>query len=124
MRNILPQDATLCTSAPSTTSQNKPSGFSPGKAVIRSINPSALLLQAVDFDPHSLRNILPQAAAIVHERLQRGDRLYVHCTAGLGRAPAVCIAYLYWFQGMTLDAVSPACCAVAAVWLYMQKCVC
>lgn len=22
--------------------------------------------------------------------------MYVHCTAGLGRAPAVCIAWLYW----------------------------
>ena len=85
--------------------------------------PPALLLQAVDFDPHSLRNILPQAAAIVHDRLQRGDRLYVHCTAGLGRAPAVCIAYLYWFQGMTLDAVSPCLmcsdsCLLAAQWLW------
>jgi hypothetical protein len=25
-----------------------------------------------------------------------GRRVYVHCTAGLGRAPAACIAYLYW----------------------------
>lgn len=24
-------------------------------------------------------------------------RVYVHCTAGLGRAPAVCIGWLYWF---------------------------
>lgn len=24
-------------------------------------------------------------------------RVYVHCTAGLGRAPAVCIAWLYWY---------------------------
>jgi hypothetical protein len=23
--------------------------------------------------------------------------VYVHCTAGLGRAPAVCIAWLYWY---------------------------
>jgi len=22
--------------------------------------------------------------------------VYVHCTAGLGRAPAACIAFLYW----------------------------
>ena len=26
-----------------------------------------------------------------------GHRVYVHCTAGLGRAPAVCIAYVHWF---------------------------
>ena len=32
-----------------------------------------------------------------------GTRVYVHCTAGLGRAPAVCIAYLYWWCGMDLD---------------------
>lgn len=33
-------------------------------------------------------------------------RVYVHCTAGLGRAPAVCIAYIYWFSnsGIHLDA--------------------
>jgi hypothetical protein len=23
--------------------------------------------------------------------------VYVHCTAGLGRAPAVCIGWLYWY---------------------------
>ena len=34
-----------------------------------------------------------------------GGRAYVHCTAGLGRAPAVAIAYLYWFdpRGLSLD---------------------
>ena len=34
------------------------------------------------------------------------DRVYVHCTAGLGRAPAVCIAYMFWFKDMGLDEVS------------------
>lgn len=32
-------------------------------------------------------------------------RVYVHCTAGLGRAPAVVIAYLFWFKDMGLDEV-------------------
>eukprot|EP00877_Chromochloris_zofingiensis_P003265 jgi/Chrzof1/1293/Cz10g01150.t1 len=60
---------------------------------------------ARDFDPHSLRNTMPRAVKAVAESLQKGDRVYVHCTAGLGRAPAVCIAYLYWFHpdGMNLD---------------------
>ena len=31
------------------------------------------------------------------------SRVYVHCTAGLGRAPAVCIAYMYWFGARDLD---------------------
>ena len=33
----------------------------------------------------------------------REGLVYVHCTAGLGRAPAVCIAYMYWFLDMSLD---------------------
>eukprot|EP00798_Chlamydomonas_sp_ICE-L_P005012 gene5012-34797_t len=52
---------------------------------------------AKDFDPHSLRKTLPAATQAVHEHLKEGGRVYVHCTAGLGRAPAVCIAYNYWF---------------------------
>ena len=28
--------------------------------------------------------------------------MYVHCTAGLGRAPAISIAYMYWILGMNL----------------------
>jgi protein-tyrosine phosphatase len=30
-------------------------------------------------------------------------RVYVHCTAGLGRAPAVAIAYLFWFSDMNVS---------------------
>ncbi|CAN1788693.1 Phosphoglucan phosphatase LSF2, chloroplastic [Linum perenne] len=30
-------------------------------------------------------------------------RVYVHCTAGLGRAPAVIIAYMFWFCDMNLN---------------------
>lgn len=29
-----------------------------------------------------------------------GAKVYVHCTAGLGRSPAVAIASLYWFTSM------------------------
>jgi protein-tyrosine phosphatase len=29
--------------------------------------------------------------------------VYVHCTAGLGRSPAVAIASLYWFTDLQLD---------------------
>jgi len=55
-----------------------------------------------DFDPHSLRRVLPSAVRSLHEELAKGGRVYVHCTAGLGRAPAVGIAYLYWFGGLEL----------------------
>ena len=73
-----------------------------------------MLLQAKDFDPHSLRLVLPTAVAHIHATIQHGGKAYVHCTAGLGRAPAACIAYLFWFNDMDLPEVSlnllvPAC---------------
>lgn len=58
---------------------------------------------ARDFDPNSLRATLPAAVASLDDAQQHNHRVYVHCTAGLGRAPAVVIAYLYWFLGFTLD---------------------
>jgi hypothetical protein len=64
-----------------------------------------LRVPAADFDPHSLRRALPAAvAALQRARAGAGGRpVYLHCTAGLGRAPAVAIAALYWFGGMQLD---------------------
>lgn len=32
-----------------------------------------------------------------------GRKVYVHCTAGLGRSPAVAIAALFWFTHLQLD---------------------
>ena len=61
---------------------------------------------AVDFDPHSLRNVLPNAVREL-ERMRQTDgksgTTYVHCTAGLGRAPATVIAWIYWCTSMDLD---------------------
>ncbi|KAK2079902.1 hypothetical protein QBZ16_002297 [Prototheca wickerhamii] len=50
----------------------------------------------VDFDAGSLRSTLPLAVARLLSLVRAGKRVYLHCTAGLGRAPAVCIAALYW----------------------------
>ncbi len=63
------------------------------------------LVQAQDFDPDSLRATIPSAVRSVQQALGRGERVYVHCTAGLGRAPGVCIAHIFWFQEKTLDEV-------------------
>ncbi|BAT15575.1 phosphoglucan phosphatase LSF2, chloroplastic [Oryza sativa Japonica Group] len=58
---------------------------------------------AVDFDPDSLRTQLPKAVASLEWAISEGKgRVYVHCTAGLGRAPAVAIAYMFWFENMNL----------------------
>ncbi|GAU24453.1 hypothetical protein TSUD_319300 [Trifolium subterraneum] len=60
---------------------------------------------AVDFDPNSLRSALPKAVSSLEWAISEGKgRVYVHCTAGLGRAPAVAIAYLFWFSDMNLNA--------------------
>lgn len=58
---------------------------------------------AVDFDPHSLRKTLPTAVAAMEKARLCSGKVYVHCTAGLGRSPAVAIAALYWFTNMSLD---------------------
>ncbi|XP_047963845.1 phosphoglucan phosphatase LSF2, chloroplastic [Salvia hispanica] len=59
---------------------------------------------AKDFDPDSLRNGLPKAVSSLEWAISEGKgRVYVHCTAGLGRAPAVAIAYMFWFCNMDLD---------------------
>lgn len=51
----------------------------------------------MDFDKDSLRASLPRTVGHIARALQAGCCTYVHCTAGLGRAPASCIAYMYWF---------------------------
>ncbi|KAI3430632.1 hypothetical protein D9Q98_005225 [Chlorella vulgaris] len=58
---------------------------------------------AVDFSPHSLRDTLPRAVREQELARAAGGKVYVHCTAGLGRSPAVAIASLYWFTDMQLD---------------------
>ncbi|XP_021713657.1 phosphoglucan phosphatase LSF2, chloroplastic-like [Chenopodium quinoa] len=58
---------------------------------------------AKDFDPDSLRTMLPRAVSSLEWAISEGKgRVYVHCTAGLGRAPAVAITYMFWFCGMNL----------------------
>ena len=49
--------------------------------------------------------VLPTAVSHINQALGQGGRAYVHCTAGLGRAPAACIAFLYWYHEMQLPEV-------------------
>lgn len=63
----------------------------------------AKCFQARDFDPDSLRKGLPKAVSLLQWAVSDGKgRVYVHCTAGLGRAPAVAIAYIFWFCNMNV----------------------
>jgi protein-tyrosine phosphatase len=56
-----------------------------------------------DFDPYDLRLRLPVVVATLYKAAKKNGRIsYVHCTAGLGRAPAVALAYMYWIRGYDL----------------------
>ncbi|MCD7454536.1 Phosphoglucan phosphatase lsf2, chloroplastic [Datura stramonium] len=53
---------------------------------------------------YSLRGVLPKAFSSLEWAISEGkERVYVHCTAGLGRNPAISIAYIFWFCGMDLN---------------------
>ena len=56
---------------------------------------------ARDFDEDDLRQNLPQCVAALDQLLTAGNTVYVHCTAGMGRAPSTVIAYLVWREHWT-----------------------
>ena len=56
-----------------------------------------------DFDiPDQQRN-LAQAVRALADLQTNGHRTYVHCTAGLGRAPLTVLSYLVWIEGLLPD---------------------
>ncbi|GFR41929.1 hypothetical protein Agub_g2722 [Astrephomene gubernaculifera] len=58
-----------------------------------------------DFDPFDLRRKLPKAVTrLAREHNPTTGTVYIHCTAGLGRAPATALAYMFWLRGFQLDA--------------------
>jgi hypothetical protein len=56
-----------------------------------------------DFDPVDQRDRLPDAVAALRRLLADGHRAYVHCTAGINRAPLTVLGYLTFVEGMTVD---------------------
>ena len=53
----------------------------------------------IDFNEHDLTSKLFEAAKILHEMIcKKSLKVYVHCTAGMGRAPASVLAYLCLFK--------------------------
>jgi len=55
-----------------------------------------------DFDPVDLREKLPACVRELNDLLSTGHTVFLHCTAGAGRAPTVAIAYLMWNRGWSL----------------------
>jgi len=58
----------------------------------------------LDFDPVDLTRRMRAAVQRVGELETLGHRVFIHCTAGVGRAPAVAIGHLAWNLGWDLDA--------------------
>lgn len=57
-----------------------------------------------DFDAFDLRLRLPAVLSKLYKAVnQNGGVTYIHCTAGLGRAPAVALAYMFWALGYKLN---------------------
>ncbi len=59
--------------------------------------------QIKDFDRISLRKRLQGAADVLDELISAGNVVYIHCTAGMGRAPACAVAYLCLSQRWELE---------------------
>lgn len=57
----------------------------------------------IDGDPEDLAAKLPAAVNSLAELIRHGHRVYLHCTAGVGRAPSVAVAYLHWVRGWPLE---------------------
>lgn len=59
-------------------------------------------LAIADGDNAMLLARIDRAVALVHASLDAGHRLYLHCNAGMNRAPTVAIAYLHVHRGLSL----------------------
>jgi len=54
-----------------------------------------------DFDIPDQRRNLAQAVRALADLQSKGHRTYVHCTAGLGRAPLTVLSHLVWVEGLS-----------------------
>ncbi|KAH8938038.1 hypothetical protein BDL97_16G061200 [Sphagnum fallax] len=57
-----------------------------------------------DDDTGDLTNNLPRAAGMLDKAISIDKRkVYLHCTAGVGRSPSVAVAYYFWIKGMDVS---------------------
>lgn len=55
-----------------------------------------------DGDPEFLANRLPIIVEVLHAHLEAGATVYLHCNAGMNRAPTAAIAYVHAYRGLAL----------------------
>ncbi len=57
-----------------------------------------------DFNEEDLKSKIRDGAAVLDKMInEEGLDVYVHCTAGMGRAPAIVVTYLCLFKQMDPD---------------------
>jgi protein-tyrosine phosphatase len=56
-----------------------------------------------DFDEADLVAKLPEAVDLLKCLVDAGQQVYIHCTAGMGRSPAVVVTYLSRYHQQSLD---------------------
>jgi hypothetical protein len=72
-------------------------------ALVRHARATRLALERCpirDFDSADMRRRLPDAVRALHRLLAQGHRVYVHCTAGMGRAPLTVAGHLSLVGGV------------------------
>ena len=57
-----------------------------------------------DGDDRNLAARLGEIVALLRRLAAAGERVYLHCNAGLNRAPTAAIAYLHVHEGLSLEA--------------------
>ena len=62
-----------------------------------------------DFNPEELYKKLKGAGALLNDLIKKGKNVYVHCTAGIGRAPSVVIIYLVLYQNYSINDAVELC---------------
>ncbi len=66
-------------------------------------NIQLLRFPILDFDESDLGKRLPKPVRTMHRLLSAGHRIYVHCNAGVCRAPATVLAYFCHYRGMSIE---------------------
>ena len=57
----------------------------------------------IDFDEVDLGNRLPEPIRALASLIDAGHKVYVHCNAGICRAPGTVLGYLCHYRQMTVD---------------------
>lgn len=57
-----------------------------------------------DGDTLTLARLLDDVVNLLNDLLRDGHRVYLHCNAGMNRAPTVAVAYLHACEGLSLTA--------------------